>query len=69
MENASAPAGRLEVVSDAICPWCWIGKTHLDGALAILRAEGMVFEIGWLPFQLNPDMPAEGVDRRDYRTR
>lgn len=69
MDTAPATAGRLQIVSDAICPWCWIGKTHLDGALAILRAEGMVFEIGWLPFQLNPDMPAEGADRRDYRTR
>jgi predicted DsbA family dithiol-disulfide isomerase len=63
-----APAGRLEIVSDAICPWCWIGKAHLDGALAILAAEGLVFELGWLPYQLNPDMPEGGVDRRTYRT-
>jgi predicted DsbA family dithiol-disulfide isomerase len=61
-------AGRLEVVSDAICPWCWIGKAHLDGALALLEAEGLRFEIGWLPYQLNPDMPEGGVDRRTYRT-
>jgi predicted DsbA family dithiol-disulfide isomerase len=63
-----APAGRLEIVSDAICPWCWIGKAHLDGALALLAQDGLVFEVAWLPFQLNPDMPAEGVDRRAYRT-
>lgn len=69
METTPATAGRLEIVSDAICPWCWIGKAHLDGALAILRDEGLTFEIGWLPYQLNPDMPAGGVDRRDYRTR
>ena len=68
MSNAPATAGRLEIVSDAICPWCWIGKAHLDGALAILAEEGVTFEIGWLPYQLNPDMPAEGVDRRAYRT-
>jgi predicted DsbA family dithiol-disulfide isomerase len=68
MDTAPAIAGRLEIVSDAICPWCWIGKAHLDGALAILRTEGLVFEVGWLPYQLNPDMPAAGVDRRDYRT-
>ena len=67
MENASAPAGRLEVVSDAICPWCWIGKAHLDRALAILAEEGLTFELGWLPYQLNPDMPAGGVDRAAYR--
>ncbi|WP_198371878.1 DsbA family oxidoreductase [Roseomonas rosulenta] len=65
---STATAGRLEIVSDAICPWCWIGKAHLDGALALLAEEGLVFEIGWLPYQLNPDMPAEGVDRRAYRT-
>jgi predicted DsbA family dithiol-disulfide isomerase len=68
MDTAPAIAGRLEIVSDAICPWCWIGKAHLDGALEILRTEGLVFEVGWLPYQLNPDMPAAGVDRRDYRT-
>lgn len=68
MSATPAPAGRLEIVSDAICPWCWIGKAHLDGALAILAAEGLTFDIGWLPFQLNPDMPAQGVDRRAYRT-
>ncbi len=61
-------AGRLEIVSDAICPWCWIGKAHLDGALALLAAEGLTFDIGWLPYQLNPDMPEGGVDRRTYRT-
>jgi predicted DsbA family dithiol-disulfide isomerase len=61
-------AGRLEVVSDAICPWCWIGKAHLDGALALLEAEGLRFEVGWLPYQLNPEMPEGGVDRRTYRT-
>ena len=68
MDTAPATAGRLEIVSDAICPWCWIGKAHLDAALSILAEEGLTFEIGWLPYQLNPDMPAEGVDRRAYRT-
>jgi predicted DsbA family dithiol-disulfide isomerase len=63
-----ATAGRLEIVSDAICPWCWIGKAHLDGALALLAEEGLVFDLAWLPFQLNPDMPEGGVDRRAYRT-
>ncbi|WP_198378800.1 DsbA family oxidoreductase [Neoroseomonas rubea] len=68
MDTAPATAGRLEIVSDAICPWCWIGKAQLDAALALLAEEGLAFELGWLPFQLNPDMPAEGVDRRAYRT-
>lgn len=69
MSTTPATAGRLEIVSDAICPWCWIGKTHLDRALAILAEEDMTFEIGWLPYQLNPDMPAEGVERAAYRAR
>ncbi|BDG73162.1 DsbA family oxidoreductase [Roseomonas fluvialis] len=64
----TAIAGRIEIVSDAICPWCWIGKAHLDGALELLAAEGLAFGLGWLPFQLNPDMPEGGVDRRAYRT-
>jgi predicted DsbA family dithiol-disulfide isomerase len=56
----------IEVVSDVICPWCYIGKRRLEKALALLGDEVSV-EIRWLPFQLNPDMPAEGVLRADYR--
>lgn len=60
--------GRLDIVSDAICPWCWVGKTNLDAALVILEKEdGLRFAIRWRPFQLNPDMPVEGVDRAQYR--
>jgi predicted DsbA family dithiol-disulfide isomerase len=57
----------LDVISDAICPWCWIGKAHLDAALATLRQDGLEFRIRWRPFQLNPDMPVEGVARDAYR--
>lgn len=59
--------GTLDIVSDAICPWCWIGKRHLDAALAELAAEGLIFAIRWRTFQLNPDMPAAGVERDAYR--
>ncbi|WP_297775662.1 DsbA family oxidoreductase [uncultured Roseovarius sp.] len=55
---------KLDIISDPICPWCYIGKTLLDQALA-LRPDHP-FEIEWHPFQLNPDMPAEGMDRRAY---
>ena len=58
----------LDIVSDTICPWCFLGKRHLEAALPILAAEGLVFELTWRPFQLNPDMPAGGVERRTYRT-
>lgn len=55
---------RIDIVSDTICPWCFIGKRRLERALA--QRPDIVFEIGWRPFQLNPDMPAEGMDRRTY---
>lgn len=64
VERATA---RIDVVSDAICPWCWIGKRNLEAALARLEAEGERFEVRWRPFQLNPDMPREGVERAAYR--
>jgi predicted DsbA family dithiol-disulfide isomerase len=57
----------IDVISDAICPWCWIGKANLEGALAELAEDGLDFAIRWRPFQLNPDMPAEGVERDAYR--
>lgn len=55
---------KLDIISDPICPWCYIGKAGLDRALE--QAVDHPFEIEWHPFQLNPDMPIEGVDRRAY---
>ena len=60
-------AGRIDVISDVICPWCYIGKRHLERALDILEQHKLRFTVAWHPFQLNPDMPAEGVDRQQYR--
>jgi predicted DsbA family dithiol-disulfide isomerase len=57
----------LDIVSDAICPWCWIGKRHLETALAEIAEDGIALTIRWRPFQLNPDMPEGGVDRAIYR--
>ena len=54
----------LTIISDPICPWCLIGKTRLDAALA--QAPAQPFAIRWRPFQLNPDMPPQGMDRRAY---
>ncbi len=67
-ERIGGPALSLEVISDAICPWCWIGKHRLDRAIAALAPEIDV-EVTWRPFELNPDMPKAGVDRRSYRER
>lgn len=55
---------KLDIMSDPICPWCLIGKTQLETALA--ATPGRPFEIEWHPFQLNPDMPSEGMDRAAY---
>jgi predicted DsbA family dithiol-disulfide isomerase len=55
---------KLDIMSDPICPWCYIGKAHLDRALA--AAPDHPFVIEWHPFQLNPDMPEAGMDRRAY---
>ncbi|MDU8912074.1 DsbA family oxidoreductase [Aestuariicoccus sp. MJ-SS9] len=54
----------LDIFSDPICPWCYIGKSYLDRALE--ANPDHPFQIRWLPFQLNPDMPAGGMDRRAY---
>jgi predicted DsbA family dithiol-disulfide isomerase len=56
----------IEIASDVICPWCYIGKRRLEKALALLGGEVRP-EIRWLPFQLNPDMPREGIARAEYR--
>ena len=65
--DTTAPDGRIDVISDAICPWCYIGKRQLESALKLLEQDQVRFSVMWHPFQLNPDMPAEGVDRATYR--
>jgi predicted DsbA family dithiol-disulfide isomerase len=55
---------RIDIISDTICPWCFIGKRRLERALAERPQEGL--DIVWRPFQLNPDMPREGMDRQSY---
>jgi predicted DsbA family dithiol-disulfide isomerase len=62
-----ATAGRIDVISDVICPWCYIGKRQLERAEDLLEKNKLRFSVAWHPFQLNPDMPAEGVDRQQYR--
>lgn len=62
-----SPAGRIDVISDVICPWCYIGKRQLERALDILEKDKIHLAVAWHPFQLNPDMPAEGIEREKYR--
>ena len=58
---------NVDVISDVICPWCFVGKRRLEKAVALLGGRREV-RVRWLPFQLNPQMPKEGVNRREYRT-
>ena len=55
---------KLDIISDPICPWCYIGKTKLDRALEKHPEHDFIIE--WHPFQLNPSMPSKGMDRREY---
>jgi predicted DsbA family dithiol-disulfide isomerase len=57
---------KIAVYSDVICPWCFVGKRRLERAL---REVGTEASVTWLPFELNPDMPPEGVERATYRAR
>jgi predicted DsbA family dithiol-disulfide isomerase len=67
-KQAAGEASRLtiDVVSDVICPWCFIGKRRLEKALKLLGGPPEV-RVVWRPFQLNPQMPPQGIERRAYR--
>jgi predicted DsbA family dithiol-disulfide isomerase len=58
----------VKVISDFICPWCWIGHAHLKSAIEQAGLTGQV-RVQFAPFELNPQMPAAGLDRKQYRTR
>lgn len=57
----------IQITYDFICPWCWIGHSHLKTALAHLPSDTPV-AIQYLPYELNPDMPKDGADRKAYRS-
>jgi predicted DsbA family dithiol-disulfide isomerase len=59
---------KIDIVSDVVCPWCYIGKRRLERALATLRKSEPALDVTlrWHPFQLNPDLPRAGIDRRSY---
>ena len=62
------PPLSITVYSDVICPWCYVGKRRLEAAM---HEPGMPapIHLAWRPFELNPDMPPEGVERKVYRER
>jgi predicted DsbA family dithiol-disulfide isomerase len=59
------PLIKIEIVSDVVCPWCYIGKRRLERAIHSLSGE-IDFEIIYLPFELNPSLPEAGVDQKEY---
>lgn len=62
----------IDVISDVVCPWCFIGKKKLETAIAQYMADHPgepAPEVSWHPFQLNPDLPGEGIARSEYLTR
>ena len=67
-ENAPVADLIVDIVSDVVCPWCYIGKRKLETALAELRVRepGLAILRRWHPFQLNPDLPRDGIARADY---
>jgi predicted DsbA family dithiol-disulfide isomerase len=65
---AATFAGELSIVSDAICPWCYVGKRRLEQAFALMDGASRP-RVTWRPFELNPQMPKAGIDRREYRMR
>lgn len=58
----------IRIYSDLICPWCYIGKRRMEEALRQVTTRTQI-ERSWHPFQLNPDMPPAGMDRKAYRSR
>lgn len=64
----SERVSNLMVFIDVICPWCYVGKRRMENALALTGANARL-RVHWLPFELNPDMPKEGMARREYRMR
>ena len=60
---------HIDVISDVVCPWCYIGKRQIEKALELYAQQYPGAEkpsVSWLPFQLNPQLPAEGMSREDY---
>jgi predicted DsbA family dithiol-disulfide isomerase len=57
---------QIDIVSDVVCPWCYIGKRRIEDALAL--TPDVPVEINWRPFFLNPWVPREGISRDEYLT-
>lgn len=61
------PVIKIEIVSDVVCPWCYIGKRRIEKAMKELSRE-FDFDVSYLPFELNPQTPKEGFNQKEYLT-
>lgn len=69
MSTPSLNPLTIDVLSDVVCPWCFIGKRRLEGALALFKAQFPLHPdplVRWSAFQLNPDLPLSGIERSEY---
>ena len=60
---------NIDILSDVVCPWCYVGKRQIEAALALYAQQHPGAEpprVSWRPFQLNPQLPAEGMSRQEY---
>ena len=64
MAESAVPAVHVDVVSDVVCPWCYIGKRRLEMAVALTPE--IAVEVNWRPYFLNQWIPREGIDRQTY---
>ena len=66
--TANAAPLNIDIVSDVVCPWCYIGKRHVEQAISKWQEKhpDAAVNVRWHPFQLNPDLPLEGTDRKRY---
>ncbi len=64
--SISTQATTVDVISDVVCPWCYLGKRRLERAIGLLPQ--LEFAVRWHPFRLDPTIPPGGIDRRDYLT-
>ena len=63
---APSAALHVEVIADLICPFCFLGKRRLDNAMQAVQGPS---DVSWHPYQVNPDMPPEGMPYDDYLSR
>jgi predicted DsbA family dithiol-disulfide isomerase len=67
MKIETKPTLKISVISDVVCPWCYIGKRRLESAINKL-SDKYTFEVEYFPFELNPQTPEKGVDQKEYLT-